>query len=151
MKQHMGAVGIPARSSGPLGRESQRGTPRQVLNSWSLFVGEGTGQEQHPVRGSSASVGLEAGVFMCQFLRPVQCPEGSWAGQLWQKQREAPLWWGWKCPLGVPGAGQRAGARGPFLSTQAYSRCLMNAGTLLGVKSKANEGSCSLSRFPAQP
>lgn len=60
------------------------------------------------MRGSSASVGLEAGVFMCQFLRPVQCPEGSWAGQLWQKQREAPLW-GWKCPLWVPGAGQRAG------------------------------------------
>lgn len=36
-------------------------------------------------------------------------------------------------------------ARGPFLSTQAYSRCLMNAGSLLGVKSKVNEGSCSLS------
>lgn len=99
------AVGTPAR---PSGQESRRGTPDKASAPGACLQGEGTGREQQPARGSGASAGLEAGVFMGQFLGPVQCPEGSWAGQLWQKQMEAPLW-GWLCPLWVPSARQRAG------------------------------------------
>lgn len=82
------AAGTPAR---PSGQESRRGTPDKASAPGACLQGEGTGWEQQPARGSGASVGLEAGVFMCQFPGPVQCQEGSWAGQLWQKQREAPL------------------------------------------------------------
>ena len=82
------AVGTPAR---PSRQESRRGTPDKASAPGACLQGEGTGREQQPARGSGASVRLEAGVFMCQFLGPAQCQEGSWAGQLWQKQREAPL------------------------------------------------------------
>ena len=140
-KQHMEGSGDP---SSALWAGVPEGNPRQGLSSWSLFAGGGDRA------GTAASEGLwricEVGSRGVYAPIPGPCPVSR--GLLgWPAVAEAegstPV------RLAVPPVGPQcqaeSRARVPFLSTQAYSRCLVKAGALLGVRSKANEGSCSLS------
>lgn len=150
MKQHMAGSGDPSSVLWATGQESQRGTPDKTSTPGACLQGGGDRAGTAPSEGLQRICGVGSrGVYV---PIPAACPVSR--GLLgWPAVAEAegstPV--GLEVPPGGPWCWAESRARGPFLSTQAYSRCLMNAGTLLGVKSKANEGSCSLSRFLPSP
>ena len=143
MKQHMGGSGDPSSVLWATGQESQRGTPDKTSTPGACLQGGGDRAGTAPSEGLQCICGVGSrGVYV---PIPAACPVSR--GLLgWPAVAEAegstPV--GLEVPPVGPWCWAESRARGPFLSTQAYSRCLMNAGTLLGVKSKANEGSCSL-------